>query len=310
MYINIYNKIEEYETIIIHRHAHPDGDAMGSQIGLLESIKETFPNKKVYAVGDINEKFSFIGNMNEISDDVYQDALVIVLDTPEVSMISDERYKKGKFLIKIDHHISRSNYANLNLVESNEISCACVVTKMIFTTSMKLSQKGAMALFTGMVTDSGRFRYDGVLPETFELAAQLLRYGFNPQDVYNRLYIDKLEMVQLRAKLTLSFHISPKGIAYMKNTKEDIKKYHTDFFTISRGMVGVMSGIQGIDIWVNFTEDEQNKVIAEIRSNKYNINPVATKYGGGGHKMASGATLNSFDEADKMIQDLEKLLEN
>ncbi len=310
MYNDILNKIKEYETIIIHRHSRPDGDAMGSQIGLSEAIKETFPNKNVYVVGDINDKFSFLGDMDIISDECYKGSLVFSLDTPDLSMISDERYKLGDFLIKIDHHLSRSDYANLNLVESDEISCACIITKIIFETNMKLSIKGAKALYTGIVTDSGRFRYSGVDYNTLELASKLLKYDFNLNDLYNQLYIDKLETVQLRAKLTLRFQISPEGIAYLKNTQEDIKQYESDFFTISRGMVGVMSGIKGIDIWVNFTEDENHKVIAEIRSNKYNINPVAVQYGGGGHKMASGATLNSFEEADKMVYDLGILLKS
>ncbi|MFA7127169.1 MAG: DHHA1 domain-containing protein, partial [Bacilli bacterium] len=75
------------------------------------------------------------------------------------------------------------------------------------------------------------------------------------------------------------------------------------------GMVNTMSGIEGIYIWVNFTEDDDKKVIAEIRSNRFNINVVAQKYGGGGHPFASGAYLNSFEEAAQMLQDLDQIME-
>ena len=101
----IYEKIKEFDTIIIHRHTRPDGDALGAQIGLKESIKETFPEKKVFAVGDINERYRFIGEVDNISDDIYEDALVIVLDTAETELISDARFNTGKFLIKMDHHL-------------------------------------------------------------------------------------------------------------------------------------------------------------------------------------------------------------
>ena len=108
----------------------------------------------------------------------------------------------------------------------------------------------------------------------------------------------------------MNFKTSEKGVAYLINTQEDVKKYNVDIFTISRGMVNVMSGIKGIDIWANFTEDENGKVIVEMRSTKYNINPVAVKYGGGGHKLASGATVENLDVVKNIINDLEQLLED
>lgn len=308
MYKMFLKKIKEFGTIIIHRHSRPDGDAMGSQIGLKEAILATYPYKKVYAVGDENKKFSFVGKVDEISDDVYKNALVIVLDSSEVNMINDDRYKNGKYLIKVDHHISKSNYGDLNIVDTSEVSCASLIAKLIFKNNMKLSNVGARALFTGIVTDSGRFRYDSVTSDTFSIASKLLKYDFDMSDIYNNLYIEDLSIVKLRAILVSKFEISKKNVAYLKNTKQDIKNYNVDIFTISRGMVNIMSGIKDIDIWVNFTEDENGKVITEIRSSKYNINQVAVKYGGGGHKLASGCTINSFDECDNVIKDLEDLV--
>ena len=309
MYKQILKKIKEYGTIIIHRHSRPDGDAMGSQIGLKEAIISTYPYKKVYCVGDVNEKFRFIGEMDEIDDTTYQNALVFALDSSDTSMLNDDRYKLGRYLIKIDHHISKEDYGDMNIVETGEVSCASLVSKIIFSNNMKLSDVGAKALFTGIVTDSGRFRYDNVSSDTFLIASKLLKYNFEMSDIYNRLYTEDLKIVKLRAMLTQKFSVTSKGVAYLKNTMQDIKDYDVDIFTISRGMVNVMSGIKGIDIWVNFTEDENNKVIVEIRSNKYNINPIATKYGGGGHKLASGATVDNFDVAMNLLEDLNNLVE-
>lgn len=309
MYKSFLKKIKEYGTIIIHRHGRPDGDALGSQIGLKESILATFPYKKVYAVGDMNQKLSFIGDVDTISDDLYKNALVIVLDSSDTNMINDDRYKLGRYIIKVDHHISNSNYGDMNIVETSEVSCASLIAKIIFSCNMKLTSFGARALFTGIVTDSGRFRYNNVTSETFNIASKLLKYNFEFNEIYTKLYVDDLELVKLRAQMVLSFKISEKGVAYLINDKDAVNRYNTDIFTISRGMVNVMSGINGIDVWANFTEEESGKVICEFRSTKYNVNQIAVKYGGGGHKFASGATVANLDVIKDIIKDLESLLE-
>lgn len=309
MYKQFLKKIKEYGTIIIHRHGRPDGDALGSQIGLKEAILATYPYKKVYAVGDINSKLTFIGDVDTIEDSVYNNALVIVLDSSDTNMINDERYKLGRFIIKVDHHISNCNYGDLNIVDTSEISCASLLAKIIFSNNMKLTSHGARALFTGIVTDSGRFRYSGVSSDTFAIVSKLLKYDFDFNEIYNNLYIEDLEIVKLRAEMVSKFKISEKGVAYLFNTQEDIKKYNTDIFTISRGMVNVMAGIRGIDIWANFTEEENKKVIVELRSSKYNVNQIAVKYGGGGHKFASGATVEGVHVIESIIKDLESIME-
>lgn len=305
----IYEKIKEFDTIIIHRHTRPDGDALGSQIGLKESIKETFPEKKVFAVGDINERYRFIGEVDNISDDIYEGALVIVLDTAETELISDARFNTGKFLIKMDHHLEVRGYGDLKLVDTSFESCAGLITYFIKLNNMKLNSIGARALYSGIVTDSGRFRYSSTSARTFEMASYLLGYNFDVDDVYQNLYIEDLTTVKLRAQMVSKFKITNHNVAYLVNTKEDVIASGLDVFSISRGMVNVMAGIKGINIWVNFTEDPTTeKVLVEIRSNGININKIAVKYGGGGHLNASGATIDSFEVADKLLKDLDKLM--
>lgn len=309
MYKKLIDKINEYQTIIIHRHFRPDGDALGSQIGLKEIIKANFENKKVLITGDTNDRFSFVGGMDEVLDSDYKDCLAIIVDSGSESLISDERYKLASFTIKIDHHLSGNDYADLNIVDVNEISCASLIAKIAITNNLKFTSIGARALFIGLVTDSSRFRYKGVTSQTFNIASILTQYDFSIDEIYQKLYVEEYESIKLRAYFTLNISTTKMNVAYIKTPYEDILKYKTDVFTVSRGMVNVMSGIKGIDIWVNFTEDENKKVIAELRSSKYNINQVAVKYGGGGHKLASGATLNNFDEANNLLKDLEKLME-
>lgn len=307
MYNRVLKFIREAKTIIIHRHSRPDGDALGSQIGLREAIKATFPRKEIYMVGDMTPRYEFMGKMDEVEDEKYKDALVFVLDTSEQSMISDERYLTGKHLIKIDHHIAKESFGDVEIVDTSYESCCGLVAFLIDRIRLKMTDYGAKSLYTGMVTDSGRFRYDSTTSKTFEIASKLLKHNFNINEIYNHLYTDTLEMVKLRAQFTLKFKLTDNNVAYIKTTQEEMKEYNVDIFSISRNMVNTMAGIKGINIWVNFTEDVDGRVIAEIRSSKYNINNIAVKYGGGGHKAASGATLKNFDEADMMLNDLNEL---
>jgi phosphoesterase RecJ-like protein len=289
----------------------PDGDAIGSQIGFREALRVSYPRKQIYAVGDSSDRYGFIGELDTVADEVYTNALVLVVDTPEETMISDQRYKNGDYIIKIDHHIPRSEFGNSQIVDPSFESCSGLIADMIFRMGLKLTDHAARALFSGIVTDSGRFRFDSVTSRTFEITAKLLKYNFCINEVYSNLYLEDLKTVTIRAKFILNIKLTQNMVAYMKTTAEDLLKYDTDLYTISRGMVNAMRGIRGIDIWVNFTEDRtNNSVIAEIRSSKYNINTIAAKYGGGGHQLASGATLKSFEEADMMLKDLDQLIKD
>ena len=157
-----------------------------------------------------------------------------------------------------------------------------------------------------MITDSGRFRYDSTTSSTFRCAAFLMEREFDTSDIFRNLYQDELFYIQLRAKFALKIQTTSDRVAYIYTDKDEAKSYGADSFTLSRGMVNVMSEIKGIDTWVNFTESDEG-VLCEIRSSTYNINPIAVSHGGGGHKKASGATLKDKDEAMALLEELNML---
>ncbi len=308
MFEKIIDAIKEFDTIIIHRHSKPDGDALGSQIGLREIIKENFPNKMVYAVGDGSSRYGFMegSEMDEIADSVYENALAIVLDTSASALISDDRYKTAKKCARIDHHIFCEEICDIEVTDTSYESCCGLITEFAIESGLKLSSLAAKSLYTGMVTDSGRFRYDSTNANTFRLASRLMEAGFDTNEIYANLYADDFSFIRLRAQFVLKIKFTDKNVAYIYTTKEEAETYDADTFTISRAMVGTMGDIKGVNVWVNFTETEDG-VLAELRSNKYNINPIAVKYGGGGHAKASGATLKNRDEAMQMLNDLNQL---
>lgn len=301
--------IKRYDTIIIHRHSNPDGDALGSQIGLKALIKENFPNKTVYIVGDRTRRYAFMEGWepDDIPDKTYNDALAVVLDTSAKFMISDDRYATAKATLRFDHHIYCEDICDVDVIDSTFESCCGLLTQFALDMDLRLNRLAAKSLFTGMVTDSGRFRYDSATSRTFRLAAVLTEQDFDPNEVYCELYADDYKNVKLRAQYTMKIVFAGDGVAYIITTKQEladvIKEYDADSFGISRGMVGTMADIRGVDSWVNFTETEQG-VLCELRSKKHNINPVAVKYGGGGHAKASGATVADLETAMKMVEDM------
>ena len=304
--------MEKYDVIIIHRHSNPDGDALGSQIGLREIIRENYPNKTVYIVGDRTKRYAFMEGWepDEIPDETYKNALAIVLDTSAKFMISDERYATAKETLRFDHHIFCENICDVDVIDSTFESCAGLLTQFSVDCKLRLNRLASKSLFTGMVTDSGRFRYDSANSRTFRLASILTEQDFDPNEIYCELYADELSNVQLRAMYTLKINVAGDGVAYVVTTKDELKKLieerGVDSFAISRGMVGVMADIKGVDSWVNFTETDEG-VLCELRSKKYNINPIAVKYGGGGHAKASGATIADLATAMSMVEDLKAL---
>ena len=305
MYNKIKEAIEKYDRIIIHRHSNPDGDALGSQIGLKNIIKENYPNKEVYTVGDSSKRYCFMEDSatDTIPDEYYKGALAFVLDTSAISLISDDRYKSADMIIKMDHHIFTEKYADIELIDTSFESCCGLIGMFAMQTGLRLNPLAAKSLYTGMITDSGRFRYDSTSSQTFTVASFLMQQKFSTNEIFANLYADELPSVQLRAKFVLKITKTDAPVAYIYTTLEEAKSYNADTFTISRGMVNTMGDIKGIDIWVNFTETE-NGVLCELRSSKYNINPIAVKYGGGGHQKASGATIKNREEAMAMLNDL------
>ena len=308
MYEQIIKAIRDHGVIIIHRHTNPDGDALGSQIGLKHIIQANFPDKTVYAVGDEAGRYAFMADaeMDVISDEAYEGALAFILDTSAKKLISDERYTKASLTVRMDHHLFCEKIADIEVVDSACESCCGLITDFCMESGLTLPAEAATALYTGMVTDSGRFRYDSVNARTFKAAAFLMQQPIDTNEIYRNLYASDYEQMKLRAQFVLKIQFTAKNVAYIYTTLDEIKSYPADLFGISRGMVSTMADIKGVDIWVNFTETEKG-VLCELRSSRYNINPVAVKYGGGGHAKASGATVPDRETAMAMLADLNEM---
>ena len=306
---NILSEILVHDTIIIHRHSRPDGDALGSQIGMKHLLRHNYPNKTVYAVGDSTDYLAFMEDepMDTIPDEAYNGALAMILDSGGPKLVSDGRYALAARTLRMDHHIFAEQFADPELIDTSFESCCGLITQVAVSLGWEFNAPAAKALYTGIVTDSGRFRYDSTTERTHRLAAVLLEQDFDSDEIFRNLYADSFENKKMKAEFLLKTRFTPNRVAYICTTKEELAAMDASTFTVSRGMVNTMADIKGTDIWVNFTQTDEG-VLCEIRSAQLNINPIAVKYGGGGHAKASGATVADFDTAMRLLADLDRLI--
>lgn len=301
----ILRKIQEYNTIIIHRHVRPDPDAFGSQGGLAKIIQETFPEKNVYVVGENEETLKYLNSMDDIPDEVFQDALVIVCDTANRERISDERYISGKYLIKIDHHPNEDPYGDLNWVDTDASSTCEMIYRLFLhgkNQGWKMPTEAARLLYAGIVGDTGRFLYPSTTEKTFQYAGELIKYPFSRTDLYNQMYEKPVNLVKLEGHILQHFEMDEDGTAKVLLREELLKSYRLRPAEASL-LVSILGNIQGILAWVFFIE-EGDQIRVRLRSKGPIVNEVAKKYNGGGHPLAAGATVYSWEEVDAVMKDL------
>ncbi|UNL84484.1 DHH family phosphoesterase [Priestia koreensis] len=299
--------MKEFDTIIIHRHVRPDPDAYGSQCGLAEILKASFPQKNVYTVGKEEPTLNFLYRMDEIADDVYDEALVIVCDTANQERVCDQRYKNGKYLIKIDHHPNEDPYGHKLKVDTSASSTSEMIYEFYLENKdqLTLSDRGAQLIFAGIVGDTGRFLFPSTKPKTMRYASELMEYDFKIQDLYDQLYRTKRNLAHLQGHILQHFVLESSGVGHMIVTQDMLKRYKVTAGEASQ-LVSILGNIEGMKAWVFFVEEE-NLIRVRLRSKGPVINQIARKYKGGGHPLAAGASIYSWDEVTPMLKDLEAL---
>lgn len=308
MYKRIYKEIKKYDTIVIARHIGVDPDAMASQIALRDSIKLTFPEKRVLAVGTGSAKFHYIGSLDKFED--INDALLIITDTPDKRRVDIPSFDGFSEMIKIDHHPFIEKFCDIELIEDDKTSAAEVIMELIQNTKLLCNSAIARTLFIGLTSDSNRFLFDSVKSSTFKIVADFLeKYPFDMYKAYQEMYSRPLKEVKLEGYMAYNMEVSEHGVGYMKITDKMINEFEVDSGSPGN-IVNNFNFIEDIYIWVTMTEDVKNDNIRiSIRSRGPVINKIAEKYNGGGHKFASGVRIDTFDNAKKLIDDLDKELE-
>ena len=301
----ILQKIKAYRRIMLFRHIRNDGDCVGATKGLKQILKLSFPEKEIYLIDeDCSEYLAFLGPEDSpVPDEVYADALAIVLDTATAQRISNQKYALCKEVIKIDHHIPVSNYGDINWVEETSSSACEMVVRFYaaFQDQLKLDTAAATYLYAGMVTDSGRFRFSSVSGDTLRYAAMLLDAGVDTQRLFAELYLESYEYLKFKAGVYEKMRITENGVAYLFIDRATQAEFNLSYEAAGNA-VDCLDSIRGSICWMVFIETEDN-IRVRLRSRFVAINSIAEKYRGGGHANACGATVYSMDEVQALLQD-------
>ena len=307
----ILEKIEKYDKIVISRHKRPDGDAIGSTKGLRGMLKLTYPQKDIRLINsDKSDYLAFLGGEDEpVPDEWYADALMIVVDTATQERMSNPNCALAKEVVKIDHHIDIKPYGDLCWIESWRSSACEMIAYFYLTFKDKLKMDGETAkyIFCGMVTDSGRFRYEATTGDTLRIAAAMLDFGIDTDNMYAHLYLEDFDYLKFQAYVYKKMQITANGVAYLYVDKKMQKKFDLTTEQACEA-VSFLKGIKGCIAWMAFIDMPDGTIRGRLRSRFMHINPLGEKYRGGGHECTCGATLLSKKEIPLIVADADKMV--
>jgi len=308
IFSQIYKQIKKYNKIVIARHVGADPDALGSTLGLKEAILNTFPKKEVYVVGVPAAKHKYIGELDRFDESMYDNSLLIVLDTPNLKRIDGVDITRFEYKIKIDHHPFIEEYADIELIDDTSSSASQLVMELIKNTKLKPNKECAEKLYIGLVGDTNRFLYYYTTPKTFDLVSYIIKEtNIDFTKLYENMYLRSLHDLRFQSYVINSITLTENGLGYLKIEQDILDEYGVDAATASN-MVNNLNYIKDMYSWTIFAYDKSNNNIrGSIRSRGPIINSVAEKYNGGGHIYASGVRLNDFDEVDSIIKDLDEV---
>jgi len=305
---NILEEIKKAEKIVILTHELPDGDAVGSSLAMMATLKSIGKEADVI-IPEYSSCFEFLPGTNEIKKetDVQKYDLAIALDCADGKILcGNERYfEKAKTKIVIDHHSSNKMYGDFNFVNPVSPACCEVLIGMLDYFGIEITKDIGTCLITGIITDTGGFNYN-VNAETFDFAAMLLRKGIKISDVYGKVLKTKtkanFELTRV-ANDRLEF-LEDGKIAFTYITDEDEKRFNAKMGD-HEGLVENGRDIEGVEIsiFLHGVDNKPNGYKVSLRSKDYvNVSDICIMFGGGGHPRAAGAFITgTIDQIKEKI---------
>lgn len=304
----IISLIERYEIITLYRHISPDADALGSQFGLKQWIMDTYPDKKVYALGKGDgSKCSHFPDSDIVEDDVVKQSLAIILDTANGDRIDDERWKIASYRLKIDHHIFVEKFAEKEYID-DRAGATCEILTSVFMQQGKVSKAAAQHLYSGLIADTLRFSIPSTTADTLKAAAFLLECGVDVQQSNEDNFSTTIDQFHYETFLRSNCKVSGGKIAYIIVHKEDYERFGISF-NEAKEKVFVFGGVHEFKAWALFVEKETDehgimRYNGSLRSRNTTINDIAMRYQGGGHRFACGVKNLNDADIERLIQEL------
>lgn len=301
MWDKLLELIDKYDTICVARHVNPDGDANGSQFGIVTYLQENYPNKKIYPLGIENKKTFFPPCYHGEVD--FSCALAIVCDTANRERIDGEGIDQCKEIVKIDHHPVVDNFGSLNIVDEKTCATCEIIARMMMEAGVKLSKLNATYLYCGLLTDSQRFSLPSVTPKTFEIASYLLSFGVDIQLCNRKMFMGNLDDYQFETYIRSKIQIVDGHLAYIVVDQHDYEQFNLSFQK-AKEKIYVLANVEEFEIYCLFTQDMDGSYVGSLRSRKTLINDVAAKYHGGGHQFACGVKKLNKEMIVKIVSEL------
>ncbi len=300
--------IKKYKKIVIARHVGGDPDALGATFALKEIILENFKEKQVYVVGASISKFKFFGTHDKMTNEMYEDAVLIAIDIPDIKRLDGVDFYKFKDVIKIDHHPEIDKFSDNEIIDIDASSACELIARIAYNLNLKIPKHAAENIFMGIVADTNRFLFGANKAETYKIILKLIEEEhIKPNELYEILYKRTLAEVRLEGFISLNMKVTQNGLGYVKITDKDLREYGVDSASIG-SIMNNYNFIHRLICWVVFTEDVKNGVIrTSARSRGVKINKLFEQYNGGGHIYACGAKLKDFNEAEEIIDKLDEL---
>lgn len=312
---NIYEEVNKAESILIITHENPDGDAMGSSLALYNALK-LYGKKPEIVVPEYSRTYDFLPCSNEIKKECSQETydLAIALDAATIKILGTlgKYFEGAKNKVVIDHHGSNTMYGDYNYVNPDAPACSQLLIVILEYFNIEINKEIGTCILTGIITDTGGFKYSTVTAETFEFVAWLLSKGINVSNVYKKV-------LQIRTKSNFELNkIAMERLEFLENgkiavtyiTKQDEEKVQAETGD-HEGLVDIGRDIEGVEVSIFIREVENNGLKISLRSNDYvNVSDVAILFGGGGHPRAAGCTVSGEIEQakEKILSEVKKFL--
>lgn len=292
MFEKILDEIQKHSIITIYGHLNPDGDCYGAEIALRDSLRLAYPDKEIYALGSgCHRFFDRLGTMDVVPLDVIANSLAILVDANDLSRMEDQRVCDAKAWCKIDHHVDTGSFTQGCFVVNEQANSTCeLIGDMILECHLPINKTIAEALYLGILTDTGRFQFIQDFPKTFRQVAWLCEQGADPAALNFILNITDEKSLVFKGFVYSNYQKTSDGVVYLCISKEQLASFNLSA-SKAGSMVNLISNLRGYPIWAFFCENEDGTNHAEFRSNGPAVQPIALKYGGGGHLQAAGVTL-------------------
>ena len=311
---SILEEINKAESIVILTHENPDGDAIGTGLALYNSLKQMGKNPDII-IPEYPKIFEFLPGTDEIKkeSDIKKYDLAISVDCATIKMLNGfvNYFEDAKVKVSIDHHSTNTMFGDYNYISPDAPACAQILLVVLEYFKVEITKDIGTCILTGIITDTGGFKYSGVTAETFKFVAELLEKGVNVSKVYRRVLQTKtkanFELTKIATNRLEFFEDGKVTLTYI--TKEDEEKVNAENGDY-KGIVEIIRDIEGVEVSIFIRQTEKGCKVS-MRSNEYvNVSDVCLLLGGGGHVHAASCLLQcTIEQAkEKILRQLKSVM--